>query len=143
MKTYIVGNWKMNFTVGEASIYLHKLLKTIATAKNLQIAIAPSTIALQPLSLQIDRKKLKLAAQNCCEKDYGAYTGETSITQLRGLIDYCIIGHSERRYVFNETDSNFIAKLYKCKHKLMTDVKEFSQMLATLAKPLLLSTVFA
>ena len=104
MKTYIVGNWKMNFTVGEASIYLHKLLKTIKPAKNLQIAIVPSTIALQSLSLQIDRKKLKLGAQNCCEKDYGAYTGETSITQLRGLIDYCIIGHSERRYVFNETD---------------------------------------
>lgn len=122
MKTYIVGNWKMNFTVGEASIYLHKLLKTIVAAKNLQIAIAPSTIALQPLSLQIDRKKLKLAAQNCCEKDYGAYTGETSITQLRGLIDYCIIGHSERRYVFNETDKMIREKVAACIRNNVTPI---------------------
>lgn len=104
MKTYIVGNWKLNFTVGEASIYLHKLLKSLPNYRDTEVVIAPSTIALQPLSLQIDRHKVKLAAQNAFYRDYGAFTGEISFSQLRGIADYCIIGHSERRYILGEDD---------------------------------------
>ena len=122
MKTYIVGNWKMNFTIGEASLYLHKLLKRIKPTRNMQIVIAPSTIALQPLSLQIDRKKMKLAAQNCCGKDFGAYTGETAIAQLRGTVNYCIVGHSERRYVFNETDKMIGEKVAACVRSGITPI---------------------
>ena len=122
MKTYIVGNWKMNFTVGESSIYLHKLLKKVTPKKGLQVVIAPSTIALQPLSLQIDRKKIRLAAQNCCGRDYGAYTGETAVPQLRGLVDYCIVGHSERRYVFNETDKQIREKVAACVRNGITPI---------------------
>ena len=109
MKTYIVGNWKLNFTVGEASIYLHKLLKTMPNYRDVEVVVAPSTLALQPLSLQVDRHKMKLAAQNAFYRDYGAFTGETSFSQLRGLVDYAIIGHSERRYIFGE-DDKFIQK---------------------------------
>ena len=122
MKTYIVGNWKMNFTIGESSIYLHKLLKKITPAKGLQIAIAPSLIALQPLSLQLDRKKLKLVAQNCCAKDFGAYTGETAVAQLRGLVDFCLVGHSERRYVFGETDKDIREKVAACVRNNITPI---------------------
>ena len=104
MKTYIVGNWKMNFTVGEASIYLHKLLKRIPIYRDVEVVIAPSTVALQSLSLQIDRHKMKLSAQNAFYQDFGAYTGETSFAQLKGLADYCIVGHSERRYMFGDDD---------------------------------------
>lgn len=109
MKTYIVGNWKLNFTVGESSIYLHKLLKALPNYRDLDVIVAPSTIALQPLSLQVDRHKIKLAAQNGFYRDYGAFTGETSFTQLRGIVDYVIIGHSERRYIFGE-DEKFLQK---------------------------------
>jgi triosephosphate isomerase len=113
MKTYIVGNWKMNLSVGESSIYLQKLLKRIKPAKGIEIAIAPSFIALQPLRMQLDKNKskIKLSAQNFYQKDYGAYTGEVSISQLRGIVDYSIVGHSERRYVFGETNRDLKQKV--------------------------------
>lgn len=111
MKTYIVGNWKLNFTVGEASIYLHKIQKKLPNYRNIEVIVAPSTLALQPLSLQIDRHKVKLAAQNAFYRDFGAFTGEISFSQLRGLVDYCIIGHSERRYIFSENDKMIAKKV--------------------------------
>ncbi len=113
MKTYIVGNWKMNLTVGESSIYLQKLLKRIKPAKGIEIAVAPSVIALQPLRMQLDKikSKVKLAVQNFYQKEYGAYTGEVSVAQLHGLADYAIIGHSERRYIFGETNKDLRQKV--------------------------------
>ena len=96
----------MNFTVGEASIYLHKLLQKLQKTRNLEIIVAPSFVALQPLSLQIDRKKIRLASQTANSHDFGAYTGEISCSQLRGLVDYCLIGHPERRQLFHASDKS-------------------------------------
>ena len=122
MKTYIVGNWKLNFTVGEASIYLHKLLKKIPNYRDLEVVISPSLIALQSLSLQIDRHKMKLAAQNGFYRDYGAFTGEVSFSQLRGIVDYCIIGHSERRHIFGEDDKMIQKKVAAAMRNKITPI---------------------
>lgn len=94
----------MNFSVGESSVYLHKLSQRIRAYRDLEVIVAPSFLALQTLSLQVDRKKLRLAAQTANPHDFGAYTGEISCTQLRGIVDYCLVGHADRRQLFCESD---------------------------------------
>ena len=102
-RTLIVGNWKMHLDVQAASLLVHRLDKTIKPHREIEVVLAPSLLALQPVSLEIDRRKFRLAAQNAYYKDEGAYTGEVSFTMLRGLAHYVIVGHSERRIYFNET----------------------------------------
>jgi len=70
--------------------------------RGVEVVLAPPMLDLQPLSMQIDRRKFRLAAQNAYQKDEGAYTGEVSFTMLRDLVHYGIVGHSERRMYFNE-----------------------------------------
>jgi triosephosphate isomerase (TIM) len=102
-KILIVGNWKMNLNVSKASILVHRLDSKIKLHRGVEMVIAPSTLCLAPISLEIDRRKFRLAAQNAYYKDEGAYTGEVSFTMLRDMVSYCIIGHSERRLYFNES----------------------------------------
>lgn len=102
-KTLLVGNWKMHLNVSQASLLLHRLQERTRMHRNIEVVLAPPMLALQPLSLQIDRRKFRLAAQNANAKDEGALTGEISFTMLRDLVHYVIIGHSERRMFFHET----------------------------------------
>lgn len=101
-KILIVANWKMNMNVHDSSILLHRLSERIRTHREIEVVLAPSLVSLQPLSLQIDHRKFKLAAQNAFFVDEGTYTGEVSFSMLRGLCDYVIVGHSDRRYKFGE-----------------------------------------
>jgi triosephosphate isomerase len=107
-KKLIVANWKMHFGVGQASLFLHRLQEHVPTHRNVETVLCPNFLALQPLSLQIDRHQFKLGAQNCYYKDEGSFTGEVSPTMLRDVVKYVIIGHSERRYVMGE-DNKMIA----------------------------------
>lgn len=113
MKTYVVGNWKMNLSVGDASVYLQRILRRYKATRGVEVVIAPSTIAVQSLALQLERNKskIKLCAQDFHQKDYGAYTGEVSVAQFKGLVRYALVGHSERRYIFHDSDKDIREKV--------------------------------
>lgn len=111
MKKLIIGNWKMNLGMQEASLYLHKLSELIPAQRTVDVVLAPTMLTLQSLSLQVNRRQFKLAAQNFYWRDQGAYTGEVPAAHLRGVVDYVIIGHSERRYTFMESDKEIRAKV--------------------------------
>lgn len=104
-KKLIVGNWKMHCNVQQASLLVHRLDKQLEhVPQKADVVICPSFVALQPLSLQMSTKRFKLGAQNVYHKDDGAFTGEVSAAMLRELVDYAIVGHSERRLHFHEKD---------------------------------------
>jgi triosephosphate isomerase len=102
-RTLIIGNWKMHLNTQEASLLVKRLNDRIQIHRDIEIVLAPSLLSLQPLSLEIDRRKFRLASQDAYFVDEGAYTGEVSFTMLRDLVHYAIIGHSERRAHFGET----------------------------------------
>ncbi|HSX35727.1 MAG TPA: triose-phosphate isomerase [Patescibacteria group bacterium] len=101
-RTLLVGNWKMHLNVSQASLLLHRLQERTRMHRSIEVVLAPPMLDLQPLSMQIDRRKFRLAAQNAFFHDEGAYTGEVSFTMLRDLVHYVIVGHSERRKYFHE-----------------------------------------
>ncbi len=121
-RTLIVANWKMHNNVSQASVLLHRLHERIKIHRDVEIVLAPPTLDLQPLSLQMDRRKFRLAAQNAFHKDEGAFTGEVSFTMLRELVHYVIIGHSERRIHFGEDLEMVRDKVSACVRNEITPI---------------------
>lgn len=121
-KLLVIGNWKMHLNVSQASLLVSRLDKHVKSHKGVEVVLAPSMLDLQPASMQIDRKKFRLAAQNAYSKDEGAYTGEVSFNMLRDLVHYVIIGHSERRIYFNESLDEIRDKVAACVRNGITPV---------------------
>ena len=101
----------MNLTVNEASLFVHRLDDLVGERRGVEIVLAPTMLAVQPLHLQVQHHHFNLAAQNFYWRDHGAYTGEVSASQLRGLVQYGLVGHSERRHVFGERSKDIRSKV--------------------------------
>ncbi len=101
----IAGNWKMNKTVGEAIELVRQLKSSISAVEGVEVAVAPPFTALQAVQKELFGSSIKLAAQNLFWEEKGAFTGEVSPVMLKDIgCHYVIIGHSERRQFFGETD---------------------------------------
>jgi len=100
----IAANWKMNTTVSEAVELVNKILDQVDELDGVEKIVCPPFISLISLAAIIKDSSVKLGAQNMHFEEKGAYTGEISPSMLAGLCQYVIIGHSERRQYFNETD---------------------------------------
>lgn len=118
----IAGNWKMHLNTSQASLLLHRLHERIKIHKSIEVVLIPSMLTLQPLSMQVDRRKFRLGAQNAYHKDEGAFTGEVSYTMLRDIVHYAVIGHSERRMYFNEDNEMIRDKVAACVRNEITPI---------------------
>ena len=110
MKHLIVGNWKMHLGPHEADLLVKRLEQHIEADHSTEVVVCPPFIDLHSVHRGIDHKKLKVGAQNAHHLDEGAYTGEVSAAMLKGLAEYVIIGHSERR-AMGETDELIAKKM--------------------------------
>ncbi len=108
----IAGNWKLNKTLGEATELVKSLKSLVADVSEVEIVVAPVFTALTSVACELADSNIGLAAQNCYPEGSGAFTGEVSPPLLKDAgCGYCIVGHSERRQLFGETDAFINAKI--------------------------------
>ncbi len=100
----IAGNWKMNTTVEEAVALVRDMLGGLQDIGGVEKVVCPPFVSLAEVKPVLEHSSVKLGAQNLHFEEKGAYTGEVSPAMLTGLCQYVIVGHSERRQLFGETD---------------------------------------
>src|SRR3990172_5002737 len=100
----IAGNWKMNTTLADAVVLVKEMRQRLDSIDGIEKVVCPPFISLAAVREVIHGSSIKLGSQNVYFEDKGAFTGEISPLMLKGLCDYVIIGHSERRQYFVESN---------------------------------------
>ena len=110
----VMGNWKMNGTSSSNESLLRGLFAEVKDLTSVDVAVCPPSVYLSQAVSLCETTRVRVGAQNMCEKESGAYTGEVSGIMLRDLgTTYVLVGHSERRTIYGETDEQVAAKVEK------------------------------
>lgn len=107
----VAGNWKMNKTVGEALRLVDEMLPGLQAVQGVEKLLCPPAMAIMPVAAMLEGKGIALGAQNMHWEKDGAYTGEISAGMVAEFCHYVIIGHSERRALFGDSDLNVHRKV--------------------------------
>lgn len=111
-KKILAANWKMNLSPGEAKSLLEEVIKGSTDVPQIKKIVFPSFTLIPTALSSIGNNKIHVGAQNCSEHASGAFTGEVSAKMLRDAgCDHVLIGHSERRTYFKETNTQLVAKI--------------------------------
>jgi triosephosphate isomerase len=130
-KIVIAGNWKMNKTVAESVKLAADVVAAAKDIRNVVVAIAPTYLALAKVAEVVKGSNVKLAAQDVHWENQGAFTGKVSADMLKEIgVDFVIIGHSEQRSYFGETDETVNKKVKKVQSLDMTPIICIGETLA-------------
>ena len=100
----IAANWKLNKNISETKVFLDSLIPMINSSNKIEVIICPPHTSLQTAKSKLDGTNIQLGAQNIYWEEKGNFTGEISASMLTELCSHVIVGHSERRNLFSETD---------------------------------------
>jgi len=120
----VMGNWKMNGTRGDNESLLRELVFEVKTFPSVEVAVFPPAVFIDAVAQQLVGSPIRVGAQDVCEQlKPGAFTGEILGAMLKELgCRYALVGHSERRHVYGETDERVAAKFAAAQHSGLTPV---------------------
>lgn len=111
-KKIVAGNWKMNTTIAEGVTLAKEVAEASASVENVKLIVATPFTHLTSVGAALEGSKVELSAQNCADEAKGAYTGEVSAKMLASVpVKYVILGHSERREYYGETNEKLVKKI--------------------------------